>query len=181
MVAFGEGSELKGDLLFKGLRGKIQGVKPQEASEALIHVLSVAVKNSVQIFHGAIDRAGRAEWNRKHLRKSLQIQTDPEAAFDECLRRLDAFVHTFMPKERVLWIADRTGFEKSRKRGLKGFQFIQGTVSLRVLLENYANKGLADLGLRLNDARLHMSSIQFISEVRMNPWRFSLLMCVAPP
>ena len=31
-----------------------------------------------------------------------------------------------MPNERVLWIADKTGFEKSVKRGLTFLQFVYG-------------------------------------------------------
>jgi Protein of unknown function (DUF3800) len=123
--AFEEDRELKGDVLFKGLRGKIPGVTREKAAESLMQVLSVALKNRVQIFHGAIDRAGRAEWNHQHgIFESLQ--TDEEAAFDECLRRLDGFVKTFTPDDRVLWIADKSGFEASVKHGLKFFQWVQG-------------------------------------------------------
>jgi hypothetical protein len=103
-------SELKGDRLFKGLRGKIPDIPPEKAGEALTHALSVVVKNGVQIFHAAIDRAGRVEWFKKAqaeaqaaANRQLRLQqTDEEEALMTCLMRLDGFVHTHMPKESVL-------------------------------------------------------------------------------
>jgi uncharacterized protein DUF3800 len=156
LYAPGQGRELKGSLLFKGLRGKIRGVAPSKAAEILTDILSVVTRHRIRLFHGAIDRAGRAEWNRNHG-FSESIQTDQEAAFDECLRRLDGFVHTFMPKERELWIADKSGFEKSMKHGLQFFQWAQAidTDRLRELLAVLRGKesarSLADLGLALRN------------------------------
>jgi hypothetical protein len=135
LMRFGEGDrrmstltqnpELKGDLLFKGLRGKIRRIEPQKAVEALTQVLSVVVKNGIQIFHGAIDRAGHAQWfaSFPELVKEL---TDEAEALMECLQQLDKFAHANMPQESVLWIADKSGFEKSVKRGLKFVQWIRG-------------------------------------------------------
>jgi Protein of unknown function (DUF3800) len=136
--------ELKGDRLFKGLRGKIHGVAPEKAVESLMHVLSVAVKHGVQIFHGAIDRAGRAEGQRAY--SGAPLETDEQAALLECLSRLEGFVHTYMPNESVLWIADKSGFEKSVKHGLKFFQWIQGMGprALRQLISAFAQeRGIA--------------------------------------
>jgi uncharacterized protein DUF3800 len=113
--------EFKGSVLFKGIRGKLRGVTPNEAKEALVKILGVARKNGAQIFHGAIDRAGRENWKRDSD-FSEALQTDEEAAFTECLQRMDAFVHTFMSKERILWIADKSGYEASLKHGLQFFQ-----------------------------------------------------------
>jgi hypothetical protein len=123
--------ELKGSHLFKGIRGKVHGVSRSEAAKALAEVLAVAVRNSVQIFHGAIDRSGRINWNRKSG-FSDDLETDQEAAFSECLRRLDGFVHTYMPKERVLWIADKSGFEASLKHGLAFWQWVAGASTGRL-------------------------------------------------
>jgi len=155
LFIYGRDRELKGDLLFKGLRGKMHGVARQKAAESLMQVLSVAVKNDVQIFHGAIDRTGRSEWNREHG-VSESLQTDQEAAFDECLRRLDGFVHIYMPKERVLWIADKSGFEASVKHGLKFFQWVQGidTDTLTQMLSALrGERSGADLNLSVCDDR----------------------------
>jgi hypothetical protein len=81
------------------------------------------VKHGVYLFHGAIDRAGREIW-RKRYGFSESAQSDEEAAFDECLRNVDGFVHTHMRQERIIWIADRSGYEKSVKHGLQFFQWI---------------------------------------------------------
>lgn len=116
--------ELKGSLFFKALRGKLHGITEAQASAALAHVLSIATKHGIHIFHGAVNRAGRAAWCREHG-FNASLQSDQEAAFNECVRRLDNFVHTFTPSERVLWIADKTGFEKSVRHGLQFHQWIQ--------------------------------------------------------
>jgi hypothetical protein len=136
--------ELKGDRMFKGLRGKIRYVEPQSAVEALTQVLSIAVKHGVQIFHGAIDRAGYTEWLRmpEHFELSKEI-SDQSAAFLECLTRVDEFVSTRLPKEHVLWIADKSGFEKSVKGSLKRVQMLRkmnvGAI-LALLFEGAAEK-----------------------------------------
>jgi hypothetical protein len=153
--------ELKGDRLFKGLRGKIHGIAPEKAVEALAGVLSVVVRNGVQIFHGAIDRAGHAEqWSAyrpevgrlcvEYGVERPEPPTDEEAALLECLERLDAFAHTYMPKESILWIADKSGFEKSVKHGLKFFQLISAfdaDALRRLLVERARQRGVADFNL----------------------------------
>jgi hypothetical protein len=51
--------------------------------------------------------------------------------------RLDNYVHTFTPKEQVLWIADKTGFEKSVRHGLQFQQWMQ-TVDNQTLRKLFA-------------------------------------------
>jgi hypothetical protein len=151
--------EVKGDRLFKGIRGKIRGIEPQKAAEALTQVLSVAVRNGVQIFHGAIDRAGLDEWLYVHS-KSEQFKgiTDQSKALLECLRRVDEFVQTNMPKEHVLWIADKSGFEKSVRRSLSLVQWLRGMNSggLQALLSALLKqKGEADIKIPdFNDSEI---------------------------
>jgi hypothetical protein len=123
--------EFKGSLLFKGIRGKRHGIDQSEAIKALVEILNVVVRNKILIFHGAIDRAGRANFNR-NTGFDLNLQTDEEVAFTECLERLDAYVHTFLPQERVLWIADKSGYEASVKHSLNFFQTIKGMDAPRV-------------------------------------------------
>jgi Protein of unknown function (DUF3800) len=136
--------ELKGDRMFKGLRGKIRYVEPQSAVKALTQVLSIVVKHGVQIFHGAIDRAGYTEWLRmpEHFELSKEI-SDQSAAFLECLTRVDEFVRIRLPKEHVLWIADKSGFEKSVKGSLKRLQMLRKMnvgAALALLLKGAAQK-----------------------------------------
>jgi Protein of unknown function (DUF3800) len=155
-LLYGQSRELKGSLLFKGLRRKLHRVEPAKAAEALLRVLSVAVKNKVIVFYGAIDRAGRADWCEEHGILLGALQTEEEAAFSECLRRVDGFIHTVMPEERVLWIADRNGFELSLKKGLEFFQLMQRT-DLETLTKSYGKvahaSSFADLGLDVSEDR----------------------------
>lgn len=122
-LLYGEERELKGSLLFKGFRGKIRGVPKHQAGEILEDILLIAARNRAQIFYGAIDRQGyKAFLNNFSIER---VQTDEEAALDECLKRLDGYAETAFPNERILWIADRCGYEKSMKSGLAHFQFLQ--------------------------------------------------------
>jgi hypothetical protein len=142
--------EVKGDRLFKGLRGKIRGIEPQRAAVALTQVLSVAVRNGVRIFYGAIDRAGHAEFLRMAQLEPSKENTDQSAAFLECLQRLGEFVSAHMPQEQVVWIADKSGFEKSIKGWLKRVQMLRKMSSralLTLLYEPAAQKS-ADPELR---------------------------------
>ncbi len=136
--------ELKGSELFKGIRGKVRGVSKRDAGMALKEVLLAASDCRIQIFYGAIDRKGYAAFLENF--EVEQRQTGQEAAFDECLKRLDGYINLAFPNERVLWIADRTGYEKSMKSGLRFFQFLQ-TVNANSLLR-LSGGNLAGLALR---------------------------------
>jgi hypothetical protein len=178
--------ELKGDHLFKGLRGKIRDVAPEQAVEALTQVLSVAVRNKVQIFYGAIDRAGYAEWLFKHGQAGRSKQmTDESNAFLECLRRVDEFLHTHMPKDKVLWIADKSGFEKSVKSDLKLVQWLQGMNSRglqAVISALLRQKGETDIKLPdSNDSEIRplpvIDTIYFGNSHESLPLQFADVCC----
>jgi hypothetical protein len=160
MSTLTQNPELKGDRLFKGLRGKIRGVEPEKAVEALKQVLSVAVRNKVQIFYGAIDRAGYADWLQMHGQAG---QSDESKAFLECLWRVHEFAHTYLPREKVLWIADKSGFENSVKSALKLVQWLQGMNrrGLQALLSAIQReKGETDIKLPgFNDSDIRPSPV----------------------
>jgi Protein of unknown function (DUF3800) len=174
--------ELKGDRLFKGLRGKIRDVAPEQAVEALTQILSVAVRNKVQIFYGAIDRAGYADWLFKHGQAG---RSDESNAFLECLRRVHEFLHTHMPKDKVLWIADKSGFEKSVKSDFKFVQWLQGMGSrgLQALISALLKqKGETDIKLPdFNDSEIRplpvIDTIYFGNSHESLPLQFADVCC----
>src|ERR1700735_2751901 len=112
--------EFKGDLLFKGLRNKINRVRPSKAAEILCRILLLIPKHSIHIFHGAVDRAGA----KNFVRRTTLTLTDAEQAFSECLGQLANFAYAFLPKEKVLWIADRNKYENLIKEGLNFHRLI---------------------------------------------------------
>jgi len=143
--------EFKGSLLFKGLRNKVNRVRPSKAAEILCRILLLVPKHSIHIFHGAVDRAGAKNFARRHTLTNL---TDAEQAFSECLGQLANFAYAFLPKEKVLWIADRNKYENLIKEGLNFHRLIQVADLTDHLSDKYAEeKGLASWGrgIRLLD------------------------------
>jgi hypothetical protein len=127
--------EIKGSLLFKALRGKIHGVNTKVAGHALSQILQLIPKHGIQVFHGAIDRIRHDKFYAKagaHRGKWFH----QASAFSECLKHLDDFVRSVFPKEKVLWIADHSGYENPVKHELSIFQFLQ-IVDIEPLLKKY--------------------------------------------
>jgi hypothetical protein len=111
------GYELHGKRLFKAARRGSDA-----AILALLSVLKIPADNFVPIFYGAVDRAGfeadRSKKGEAELSYRQKRMTPYDVAFDACLRRIDSYVHTAFPKERILWIAEHSGHEKNLQSGL---------------------------------------------------------------
>ena len=121
----GSPGEIKGSLLFKGLRGKLgEELDRTVAAEKLAEILALIPKHHIHVFHGAIDRAGRKNFIGNFGLAKFQ-QSDSQEAFHECLKRLEDFVYGFLPKEKILWIADHGGFENEIKHGLNLHRVIE--------------------------------------------------------
>jgi Protein of unknown function (DUF3800) len=77
--------------------------------------LSLATSHQFPIFYGAFERAGykKIEDHLKHLRQPLQriwrTGVRPDPAFAECLDRVNRYVSTLVPDEKILWIHDHAG------------------------------------------------------------------------
>jgi hypothetical protein len=117
------GSELKGRKLFKCLKKGMPG-----AAETIAKILSTTVNNKIPIFFAAIDRKGFVGFTKgfsaatDHYTKN---KTPQNAAFSQCVERVESFISTFMPKERVLWISDHGGHEPEFKEGLARFKIAE--------------------------------------------------------
>ncbi len=120
-----ERKELKGRLLLKSIRKKDRYA--DAAKKGLAEILSLVPKHGLHIFHGAIDRRGYDNSKRNFNISDMRTTGYQLEAFDECLTRLDDFVHNFLPREKVLWIADKTGYETHLKDGLAFYQRLQVT------------------------------------------------------
>jgi hypothetical protein len=94
--------EFKGAKLFRDLRN---GRKRAAADAILRGVLSIPTRYRVPIFYAAIDRVG---YERSPLRQD-EASKPYDIALVFCLRSVHTFVYTLLPKERVLWIADKSG------------------------------------------------------------------------
>lgn len=114
--------EIKGSLLFKGLRGKIDRIKTSTAADFLSQILLLVPAHGIYLFHGAIDRDGRTSFVKN---TGVPNVSEQEEAFRECLRHLEDFARGSFPKEKILWIADHSGSERHVKAGLKFHRWLQ--------------------------------------------------------
>jgi hypothetical protein len=136
---YGSPGEIKGNLLFKGLRGKLGKTFDRTiAGERLAEILAIVPKHHIHVFHGAIDRAGRKNFVGNFELAKFQ-QSESQAAFHECLQRLEDFVYGFLPKEKILWIADHSGFENEIKHGLNVHRVIE-VMDLAEFLKEHNSK-----------------------------------------
>ncbi len=92
--------EFKGATLFRALRN---GRRRVRADAILRGVLSIPARHHIPIFYAAIDRSGHAQ---RHDRTGSY-----DMALMFCLRSVHTYIYTLLPKERVLWIADKSGYE----------------------------------------------------------------------
>ena len=111
------GYELHGKRLFSQVkRGS------DAAIIALLSVLKIPADHLVPVFYGAVDRAGFEADKSKKTDAELSYRqkrlTPYDVAFDACLRRVESYVHTAFPKERILWIAEHSGHEKGLQTSL---------------------------------------------------------------
>jgi hypothetical protein len=101
-------------------------------ADRAIHLLSALMlaprRYLVPIFYGAVHREGYRKANA-HWMFNVKEQSINEAqdhAFYECLERVDTYVHTLLPDEKVLWIADGPNpRQRPMKSGLSFFQALK--------------------------------------------------------
>ncbi len=111
--------EFKGAKLFRDLRN---GRRRERADANLRGILSIPARHHVPIFYAAIDRAG---YERRPTKRNDE-STPYDMALIFCLRSVHTYVYTLLPKERVLWIADKTGYENVSRQAQ---EFIQRVVA----------------------------------------------------
>ena len=105
--------ELKGRRLYQKLR---QDPDAEPAKTILTQVHQIAVTRKLQIFTGVVARRG-ALWGIGKALNRPDI-TSNSIAFGECLRAVDNYMATLLPRERVLWISDKSREEASLKSAL---------------------------------------------------------------
>jgi hypothetical protein len=111
-----DGRAIKGRLLYGALRKEI--TETRAAREALASILGLTANLKVPIYFGAVERKGFAEYHAR-VRKTdyEQEMTAYDVAFEQCLTNVDQTISTLLPKERLLWIADRS--DKQREPSTK--------------------------------------------------------------
>jgi hypothetical protein len=111
--------EIKGTRLYREIR---KG--STESWNLLGQLLTIPQRHGLLIFYVAIDRQGYAALlNRLGPSKNLTGDIY-NAAFFACAGELDTCVHMVYPKERVLWISDKSNTEDLLKAGLGDFRVI---------------------------------------------------------
>lgn len=116
--------ECHGNRLYYKMRRGGEGARKAEAILLGLHAL--AVKNKLQIFASGVDRPGLGV---------LKFDITPySVAFGECLSAVDNYVHTLIPKEKVLWVSDKSREENNLKSALE-WQRIRQTVDFGPVLK----------------------------------------------
>jgi hypothetical protein len=117
-------AEIKGRLLYKKLRSG--RTEPYTTILARLH--QIAPKNRLQIFTGIVNRKGMLR-DIGRLMKMPTI-TDHSIAFGECLKAVDDYVATMLPKEKVLWISDKSGKEEPNLKDALEWQRLSRRIDL---------------------------------------------------
>ncbi len=117
--------EFKGSRLFRDLRN---GRHRSQADAILRGILDVPIHHHVPIFHGACDRKGlRRALNsfEEQIGRKLKYQaTAHEMAFMACLNNVHTFMYTTLPRERMLWISDKSRYETLLRNELESFNIL---------------------------------------------------------
>lgn len=124
--------EIKGSSLIKDLRRAKRDPTERnlkfEQRSSLIWAgcLLQLLKQSVPVFISAVNKSGYA-WIQSQGKLFAGISAYM-AAFSQCLREADNYIHSSSPKERLLWISDKAQMHESDlKEALRSIREIQQT------------------------------------------------------
>ena len=124
--------EIKGKKLFYDV-----GRKRHVSEQLLIDLLLIAEQHKIPISFAAVDRAG--------YEQIFHDSSDTRVyglAFYECARHIDDYTHLEIPKEKLLWIADKSKAELRLKEGLADFRAMR-LVDMEKVLGSIGGSGLA--------------------------------------
>jgi Protein of unknown function (DUF3800) len=119
--------EFKGRQLYRDIRS---GRHREEADSILTQILAIPRRRHLPIFYGAVNRATFRVWAKQV--SSLNppalpsLHSEVASAFDHCMDKIDNYVHTLLPGEQVLWIADKSQYEQLLKDGQFWFDIWKG-------------------------------------------------------
>jgi hypothetical protein len=122
--------EIKGKKLFYDV-----GKKRPLSEQLLIDLLLIAEQHKIPISFAAVDRAGYQEVFDDSSDKRVY-----GLAFYECARHIDEYTHLEIPKEKLLWIADKSKAELRLKEGLADFRARQ-LMDMEQILNAIGGKG----------------------------------------
>lgn len=163
--------EMKGSKLARDLRtGREEG---QHAAAVLDRVLPLVHSHQFTIFYGALDHQGyvRSKEYYEGLRQPLGViwgaGMRPDLAFAECLIRVNRYVSTFVPPEKVLWIHDNAGPMTIAKYA--ELQFYRSIEVIHTYLNFEANKrqityGIGKAGLTLPTPNIRIADTIFFGD-----------------
>lgn len=122
--------EFKGQRLYRDLRS---GRHRPDADAILRQMLAIPKKRHLPLFYGAVDRARFKElrpnvmnWLPAAERKvPPNLASEVVSAFDHCMGKIDTYVHTLLPGENVLWIADKSQYDELLRNGRTWFDSLK--------------------------------------------------------
>jgi len=118
--------KLKGRVLYKALeRGKSPYLSVYERLLRLL--LVIPRRNLVPVWYGAVDLAGFKFQMRAFRQKAAY--SDPHRPFkialEECMTRIDTYIHADRPDEQVMWIHDMGTLNDPANRTLQGLRWLR--------------------------------------------------------
>ena len=94
-----------------------------KAIELMQRLMAIPFRQKVPVWYGAIDRDGykyhmenihvRAEFSERDVIRPFRT------AFEECINRIDTYIHAFCPDEQILWIHDEGSLNEHAKNTLR--------------------------------------------------------------
>ncbi len=99
----------------------------EKAKVIMARLMSIPRQHLVPIWYGAVDRAGfKFQMENIHLRAEFKEVNRPfMMALEDCMTRIDTWVHTGFPDEQVLWVHDEGSLNDAAKNTLRGFRWLR--------------------------------------------------------
>jgi len=106
------------------------------AAEMMNRLMAIPREQGIPIWYGAVDRAGfKMGMERMRLPASPPFKENNipfKFAFEECMHRIDTWMHADGPEEHVLWIHDDGSLNERAKQALRGFRWAKNIIGLEL-------------------------------------------------
>jgi hypothetical protein len=126
---------IKGRKVFQ----KIERGDPK-AKELMARLMAIPQQQHVPVWYGAVDRgAFKYQMENIHINSTFAEKDRPFMfALEECMYRVDAWVHSSLREHQVIWIHDEGSLNERARETLRGFRWLQKESELDIQFENLA-------------------------------------------
>jgi hypothetical protein len=116
---------IKGHRLYQKLERN--GPRADDTRELLARLVAIPRQELVPLWYGAVDRDGfKFQMENIHTRTQFKEANRPFMhALEECMDRVDTWVHADKPEESVIWIHDEGSLNERARETLRGFRWLR--------------------------------------------------------